>query len=157
MADPPAVPESSASEPRDPDAVPATEGQVRSLRRWLIVTAIWAVAASAIGIIALIAANEADEETSKTVSKELTRVQDDVNARLDSLEQDINELARREDVTRLEQRIARVEDNASKAARDAKSANDSIDDLETRIEDLEASADSDTGGADGGNADGQTP
>ena len=154
MTQPPAVPEPGVPPPRDPDAEPATEGEVRSLRRWLLVTAIWAVAASAIGIIALVTANEADEETAQAVSKELTRVQRDMNARLDSIEQDMNELARRGDVTRLEQRLARAEDSARKAARDASRASDSIDSLETRVEDLEAEADDDTGGAgSGGGAD----
>jgi len=154
MTQPPAVPEPSNGPPSDPDAVPAAEGQVRSLRRWLIVTAIWAVAASAIGIIALIAANETDDETARTVSRELTRVQRDVNARLDSLEQDINELARRDDVTRLEQRIGRVESSARRAARNASNAGDSVDSLETRVEDLEADADA---GDDGGTGPGDNP
>ena len=35
----------------------ATVGDLRSLRRWLLVTAVWAVAATALGVIALIQAN----------------------------------------------------------------------------------------------------
>jgi hypothetical protein len=151
MTQPPAVPEPN-DVPPDPDRVPASESEARSLRRWLAVTAIWAVAASAIGIIALIQANEADEETANAVGKQLTRVQRDTNARLDSIEQDINELARRDDLTRLEQRVARVEDNATKAARDARTASDSVEDLETRVEDLEA--DADAGGPGNGNGNG---
>jgi hypothetical protein len=113
-----------------------------------MVTAVWAVAASAIGIIALVAANEDDEATARAVSKELNRVQRDVNTRLDTLEQDINDLARREDVTRLEQRVGRAEDRASAAAKDANAATDTTDDLRTRIEELEADVDAN---ADGGN------
>ena len=42
------------------DDRPATLGDLRSLRRWLAVTAVWAVAATALGVIALIEANKDD-------------------------------------------------------------------------------------------------
>ena len=42
------------------DERPATLADIRSLRRWLAVAAVWAVAATALGVIALLKANEDD-------------------------------------------------------------------------------------------------
>ena len=140
MADPPEVPK--APPERDPDLRPATEGELRTVRRWLLVTAVWAVAATAVALIALLTQDDTAEKTSRSVSERVTKVERDLNARIDQLEEDVDSLAKQEDVTKLAQRLSRVEEDNSKAAKDTRDTNNQIDDLETRIEDLEASADS---------------
>ena len=48
-----------------------------------------------------------------------------MDARLDAIEEDMSELAaQQEDVTKLAQRLSRVENDASKAATDAKDVNE---------------------------------
>ena len=44
------------------DDRPATAGDIRSLRRWLAMTAIWAVAATVIAVLAYLAANDNDAQ-----------------------------------------------------------------------------------------------
>ena len=58
-------PERPDPERPDPDSRPATAGDLRGLRRWLLVSVVWAIAATAIAVIALVVANRAaDEEES---------------------------------------------------------------------------------------------
>ncbi len=140
MADPPEVPD--APPERDPDLQPATQGDIRSLRRWLLVTAVWAVAATAIALIALLSEDDSAKKESQTASQKVTQLERDVNSRLDTIEEDLESAPQQEDVTKLAQRLSRVETDSSKAANDIKDINSSIDDLETRVEDLESSADS---------------
>ena len=119
MADPPEVPD--APPERDPDLQPATQGELRSLRRWLLVTAVWAVAATAVALIALLSEDDERGEGVAGPSREqVTQLERDVNARLDTIEEDTPSLAQQEDVTKLAQRLSRVEDDASKAANDVK-------------------------------------
>ena len=153
MADPPQVP--GPPDPPDSEVRPARQGELRSLRRWLLVTAVWALAAMAIALIALLSLDDTAEKESRNVSQQVTRLQKDVDRRLDALEEDVSGLARREDVTNLAKRLSRVETRASKEADDAADTQKQIDDLETRIEELESAPD-DTGGAGagGGNQDG---
>ena len=88
MADPPEVPD--APPERDPDLQPATHGDLRSLRRWLLVTAVWAVAATAIALIALLSEDDsAKKESQSTRSQKVTQLERDVNSRLDTLEEDV--------------------------------------------------------------------
>jgi septal ring factor EnvC (AmiA/AmiB activator) len=143
MPEPPEVPDVPAQ--RDPDLQPATQGELRSVRRWLLVTAVWAVAATAVALIALLSQDDTAEKESRNVSQRVTKLERDLDRRLESIEEDISSVATREDVTKLAQRLSRVEDDSAKAARDAKDTNSQIDDLETRIEELEA-APNGTGG-----------
>ena len=152
MPEPPEVPD--APVPRNPELQPATQGELRSVRRWLLVTAVWAVAATAVALIALLSQDDTAEKESRNVGERVTKLQRDLNTRVDSLEEDLSSVAKQEDLTKLAQRLSRVEDDASKASSDAKDTKSRIDDLETRIEDLEQSAD--TGGnSTGGNSDRQ--
>jgi septal ring factor EnvC (AmiA/AmiB activator) len=152
MQQPPDVPPPT----RDPDDEPARQGDLRTLRRWLIVAGVWAVAASAIGLIALLSQDDSsDEESRQAVSKQLSNIRKDlgeINDRIDSVEDEVSQAASAEDISKLENRLGRVEDDVAKAGDDAKSASDSIGDLEGRIEDLETEV-----GAGGGAQDEQTP
>jgi septal ring factor EnvC (AmiA/AmiB activator) len=152
MPEPPEVPDVPPE--RDPDLQPATRGELRTLRRWLLVTAVWAVAATAVALIALLTQDDTAEEKSRDVSERVTQLERDLNPKLDNLEEELTSVAKQQDVTKLAQRLSRVETSSSKASSDAKDVKSRIDDLETRIEDLESTAD--TGGDTGsGNADQQ--
>jgi TolA-binding protein len=132
------------------DERPATLADIRSLRRWLAVAAIWAVAATALGVIALLEANKDDSGAQTAAAGELARVQKQLNSRMDDLESRIDDLPTSDDVAKLDGRLKAVENDAdkSKAAADRLSGRvddleTSVDDLETRVEQLE-SADSGT-------------
>ena len=132
------------------EARPATLGEVRSLRRWLVVTGVWAVAASAIAIIALLDAGE-DEQRDPGFARigQLNRFQENVNERLDELESRIEELPTSEDVRRLDRRLRQAETRASGAQDDASGVREDVDDLQQRVEELE-SQQQDAGSSDGG-------
>jgi predicted nuclease with TOPRIM domain len=149
MAQPPDVPDvPDAPVPPNPDRAPATQGDLRTLRRWLLVTAVWALAATAVGLIALLSVDDTAEKQSRSVAEEVTRLQRNVDRRLDALEQDVEDAPQQEDVTNLAKRLSRVEDKSTKTSDDAADAKSRVDDLETRIDELEATADS--GGTDTG-------
>ena len=119
------------------DQLPATVGQVKSLRRWLIVAGVWAVAATALAVFALIQANQEDEAGREEAAGELGRVQRQLNSRIDELEQRIEGLPSSEDVSKLEDRLGQVEDDASQATQDVERLGNRLDDLEGRVDELE--------------------
>ena len=128
--------------PPDPNALPATKGDIRDLRRWLIVAGVWAVAASAIAIIALISGNDSNKNSDRTstdVSAQVARVQRALNKRIDDLDSKIQQLPTSDDVSKLDSRLKKVEDQSSQAATDAKDARTKLSDLETRVKSLEQS------------------
>jgi TolA-binding protein len=122
------------------DERPATVADLRSLRRWLAVTAVWAVAATALAVIALLEANKEDDTARTQAAGELGRVQRGLNERIDELESRIDELPSSEDVSRLDDRLGEVENGLD----DVRGANERlsgrIDDLESRVEELEQSS-----------------
>jgi predicted nuclease with TOPRIM domain len=117
---------------------PATTDDVRSLRRWLIVAGVWAMAATAIAIIALVVANRADDdEDLARTSGRVAQVRRDLNQRLDELEQRIGELATSEDVSNLDTRLKRLEDDAGQASDRVERLSGRVDDLQSQVEALE--------------------
>ncbi|MET0615971.1 MAG: DUF2730 family protein [Thermoleophilaceae bacterium] len=126
------------------DDRPATVGDLRTLRRWLLVTAVWAVAATALGVIALIQANKKDEAGETQTAADLARVQKDVNSRLDDLEQRVSDLPTSDDVSKLDGRIKDLEKKADSTSSDIDKLNGRVDDLEQRVDDLESSNQSQT-------------
>jgi septal ring factor EnvC (AmiA/AmiB activator) len=128
------------------DQLPATVGQIKSLRRWLIVAGVWAVAATALAVFALIQADQEDVEGREQAAGELGRVQRNLQSQIDSLEQRIEELPTSEDVSNLEDRLGQVEDDASRATQSAQRLGNRVDDLEGRVDQLEQEeADAGTG------------
>jgi len=131
------------------DAV-ATESEVRSLRRWVAVAGIWAVAASVIAIIALL--DTSDDSEKAADRNRVTNEQRDLSQRVDTLsaqqrrlaeETDIEALEKRlgrsgeeTDVKRLEQRLRRVEGDIVDAVEGASDAGQSADELDERIDGL---------------------
>jgi peptidoglycan hydrolase CwlO-like protein len=126
------------------DDRPATVGDLRGLRRWLVVTAVWAVAATALGVIALIQANKNDDESRTQAAGELGRVQKQLNDRIDGLESRIDDLPTSDDVSKLDNRIKDVEKKADGTSGDIDKLNSRADDLEQRVDDLESSNQSQT-------------
>jgi predicted nuclease with TOPRIM domain len=132
------------SEPARPDDQrPATVSQFKGLRRWLIVAGVWAVAATALAVFALIQANRADDEGREQAVGELGRVQRQLNERIDELERRVDSLPTSADLTALEDRLGTVEDDASQATEDAERLGNRVDDLETRVDELEQEPDQD--------------
>ena len=106
-----------------------------------MVAGVWAVAATAIGIIALLDTSDTDAE--KRASDASDRASDaqrslqEQDARIDALESRLDDLPQTADVSKLEDRLSAVEDDASEAAKDAKSADEKVADLEERVQTLE--------------------
>lgn len=117
---------------------PLRAEDLRGLRRWVIVAVVWAVAATAVALIALLdtSQNDAEQEAEDT-SRRVTRVERTLDGRIDALEKRLDELPRSEDVSKLEGRLTRAERTVSAASRNARSADRTVTDLEGRIEQLE--------------------
>jgi methyl-accepting chemotaxis protein len=115
----------------------ATLADVRSLRRWLAVTAVWAVAATALGVFALIEASKEDDAARTQAAGELGRVQRALNDRIDDLESRIDELPSSDDLSRLDGRIQDIEDASDTAATNTERLGGRLDDVETRVDELE--------------------
>ena len=120
------------------DERPATLADIRSLRRWLAVAGIWAVAATALGVIALLEANKDDSGDQTAAAGELARVQKQLNSRMDDLESRIDDLPTSDDVSKLDGRLKAVEDDADKTKAAADRLSGRVDDLEGRVDDLES-------------------
>ena len=142
MQEPPPRPGDVA--PYIEDDRPATLGDIKSLRRWLIVTAVWAVAATALGVIALIQANKNDEEGRTQSASDLARVQKNLNSRIDDLESRVDELPTSDDVSKLDGRIKDLEAKADGTTSDVDKLNNRLDDLEGRVDDLEQASQTQT-------------
>jgi chaperonin cofactor prefoldin len=128
-----------------PDA-PATVEDVRGNRRWTIVALVWAVAASAIAVIALIQAGNNNDNNSSTTTtstgqtvspKDLQDFQNQVNDRLDAFSRRLNDTASSGDVQKLDKRLSQVEDDLSKAQSDSGKQSDSITQLQSDVKDLQ--------------------
>ncbi|HYN51377.1 MAG TPA: type I-E CRISPR-associated protein Cse2/CasB [Thermoleophilaceae bacterium] len=125
------------------DERPVQAGDLRSLRRWLIVGAVWATAATAIAVIALIAANNAREDNTEAgrqsarTAGEIGAAQRRLDQRLDEIESRLDELASADDVSELETRLKGVEDADTPTVEELEELSGSVDDLEKRLETLE--------------------
>ena len=135
---------------------PATLGELRTLRRWLAVAGVWAVAASAIAIIALLeAGSDEPRDPGAVTGRQLAKVQRDIDDRMTKLEERVEGLPDSDDVSKLEARLKKVEDGASGTRDDISKVNDRIDELEQRVEEAEQQQ-GDSGSGSGGSGDGAT-
>jgi TolA-binding protein len=123
------------------DEQPATLADIRSLRRWLAVAAVWAVAATALGVIALLEANKDDTADQTRAAGELGRVQKQLNSRIDDLESRIDELPTSDDVSKLDGRLKTVEDKVDKNTTATNRLSSRVDDMEGRVDDMEGQVD----------------
>ena len=138
---PPSTPTPASPPPPRPPAAPqafpepATLEDVQGLRRWLWVVAIWAVAASAIALIALI--DRPDDPKPDRDAARIASLERRVDTRLTALERQVSEAGKAEDLSRLQSRL----DKAEKAAADAESASEGatkeLSSLDKRVEELE--------------------
>jgi septal ring factor EnvC (AmiA/AmiB activator) len=119
------------------DDQPATRGDLRSLRRWLLVTAVWAVAATALGVFALIQANKDDTSGQNATAADLARVQRDLAGRIDDLKAQVDAMPTSDDLSKLDNRIKDVEKKADSTGSDIDKLNGRVDDLEKRVDDVE--------------------
>jgi peptidoglycan hydrolase CwlO-like protein len=126
------------------DDRPATLGQLRSTRRWLAVAGVWAVAATALGVIALIQANKEDESARTQSAADLARVQKNLSDRIDGLESRVDDLPTSDDVSKLDGRIKDLETKADRTGSDIDKLNGRVGDLEDRVDELESSSQTQT-------------
>jgi hypothetical protein len=138
--------------PYDPDAEPATQGDVKTLRRWLIVAAVWAIAASAIALIALLdddtGADGGDDTAQST--RAATQVERRLERRIEELEQRVEDAPSGEDLSELSGRIddveGQVEDLGSAPSEDdLNQVRDRVEELEQRMDEVESQQQSDQG------------
>ena len=133
-----------------PDDAPATVGELRTLRRWLLVAGVWAVAATAIAIIALLDDDSQPAPADNASASRLERLERDLSGRIDDLSQKVDDGASSEDVKRLQDRLEQAEEDASKAADDSRRARQSLSDLDDRVGELEDRVDALAAQGDGG-------
>ena len=134
---------------RAPDG--ADHDALRSLRRWVLVAGVWAVAATAIALIALLDRSEGDaRKEADAATRRIAATERKLDARIDGLEERLDDLPRSEDVSRLQERLSRAETGASEAGSDAKRAQDKLAELEKRVQTVEDDRpDPDAGDRDG--------
>jgi septal ring factor EnvC (AmiA/AmiB activator) len=123
-----------------PRAEPATKDDLRGIRRWLLVAGVWAVAATAIAVIALVKANDNGDtaKIGKQTAAQIGQVQKDLNKRLDEVEGRLNDFAPSSDVAKLDQRLKKVENELSKTTSKLDKVSAQVDDLKTKVDDLES-------------------
>lgn len=120
----------------------ATLGELRSTRRWLAVAAVWAVAATALAVLALLEAGRDDDE--RRVAGELGEVQQSLNERIDELEARIEELPTSEDLSNLDGRLSDLEARTDESATNVERLDGRLDDLEARVDELDQAPDDGT-------------
>ena len=143
--------EDSPQSPRSPapgDPGPVTRDDLKALRRWTLVAGIWAVAATAVALIALFDTSKGDaeqragdaEQRAADVEKrviKLDRTQRGLSTRTDEVESRLGALAPLSDVSRLQDRVGRAEEDASEANDRAGKSTDKVNSLEDRVKALE--------------------
>ena len=102
------------------------------------------MAATALGVIALIQANKDDESGKTQSAADLARVQKNLSGRIDDLESRVDDLPTSDDLSKLDGRIKDVEKKADSTASDIDKLNGRVDDLEQRVDDLESSSQTQT-------------
>ncbi|HEV2075454.1 MAG TPA: hypothetical protein VGR10_04400 [Thermoleophilaceae bacterium] len=134
----------------------ATRSEVRGLRRWLVVAGVWAVAASAIALLALFADDPSgDEERNFAAAEDVSRL----SKRVDRLEGRLGPVSDRQeelssDISGLLNRVDRLEQSVPDARAQARentdmlnSLRDQVVELEDRVAEAESQAESSGGGS----------
>jgi hypothetical protein len=148
--EPPAGDGGASAPPRKPpppapsaEDRPATVGDVRSLRRWLLVTAVWAVAATAIAVLAYLSANDDDEAQIADAGARASAVQRRVNQQVRELDQRLANLPQSTEVEGLDARLKRIEKVFSRQDRQLVSVGSQLKQIDTRLNALEDAAPAD--------------
>ena len=118
------------------DLRPAAAGDLKELRRWTIVAGVWAVAATALAVLALIRPGQQDvaDRSAAAAKRSVDRMQDRFDSRLRRLAKRIDRVPRAAELQYLGNRVRQVEDRSGQTAGDAKAARDSIGELQDRLE-----------------------
>ena len=123
-----------------PDA-PATVEDVRASRRWTWVALAWAIAASAIAVIALVTSSDNTSSNGSQTTTDLTpridKLEQDTNARLDAFSRRLNDKASSADLQKLDKRLTTVEDDLTRAKDDLTKQSDAVTQLQTDVKDLQ--------------------
>jgi peptidoglycan hydrolase CwlO-like protein len=118
---------------------------VRASRRWTWVALAWAIAASAIAIIALLNAQDSGDEPPARTTPDLTprveKLEQDTNDRLDAFSRRLNDRAAAGDIQKLDRRLQQAEEEASQAGEDVGDQADALEQLQTDVEDLQQRVD----------------
>jgi chromosome segregation ATPase len=122
-----------------PDA-PATVEDVRASRRWTWVALAWAIAASAIAVIALVTggnSSSSNTQTSPDLTPRIDKLEQDTNARLDAFSRRLSDKATGADLQKLDKRLTTVEDDLTQAKDDLTKQSDAVTQLQTDVKDLQ--------------------
>ena len=131
--------------PPDGDARPATVDDLRSLRRWLVVAAVWAVAATAIAVLAFITASDDDDQRLADTSAQARSIQRRVNTQLDQLETRLENVPQTATITQLRRSVARLTKVTARQDKQLSSIGTQLTQVRERLDALEdAPADEDT-------------
>jgi septal ring factor EnvC (AmiA/AmiB activator) len=138
MQEPPERSRETPGPPADDRLRPATVDDVRGVRRWLLVAGVWAIAATAIAVIALVQANRIDEEElNARTADQIRDVQGRLEDRIESIESRIGELPTSEDISDLDRRLGEIEDQAGTTTDRLDQLRGRLDDLEQQVDELE--------------------
>jgi peptidoglycan hydrolase CwlO-like protein len=123
-----------------PDA-PATVEDVRASRRWTWVSLAWAIAASAIAVIALVTSSDNSSSNNSQTTTDLTpridKLEQDTNARLDAFSRRLGDKAAGADLQKLDKRLTTVEDDLTQTKDDLTKQTDAVTQLQTDVKDLQ--------------------
>ncbi len=118
----------------DKDSAPVTRDDLRTLRRWVVVAGVWAVAATAVALIALLDdSGRAAERRANETGRRIAASEERVEARLARLERRLDAAPTTAQVQELRTRVGLAQRAASGASSTATS-------LERRVEELESGA-----------------
>ena len=143
MGEAPPPPAAERGPPSRRDDRPARAAELRGLRRWLLVAAVWATAATAIAVIALLAADKARDDNTEAgrrsarTAGQINTAQRRLDARLDELERRLGQLPSAQELSDLSDTLKRAEAANGRTADKVDELTGSVDDLEARVESLE--------------------
>ena len=130
------------------ESAPATQDDLRTLRRWVVVAGVWAVAATAVALIALLDdSGRAAERRANETGKRIAASEQRVESRLARLERRLNAAPTTAQVQQLRTQVGQ-------AQRAASGASSGVTALEKRVDSLESDSGSDSPPDDGGDSPG---
>ncbi len=128
------MPQQPAPQAPPPQGPAGGRDDAKALKRWVAVAVVWAIAATAVALIALFNGSSSDAENrAEEADSRVSDLQRTFDRRLDNLESRVGSLPQPADQSRLNDRLARLEDQASKATEDAKRASQKLSDLENSV------------------------
>lgn len=131
--------------PSDPDA-PATQDELRTLRRWVVVAGVWAVTATAVALIALL------DDSGRAAERRANQTAERIAAAESRLDRRIGQLDSRLRRLPTSAQVEAVRSQVTQAKRSADGTAGEVSRLEDRVTTLEGDAEAppdDSGGSDG--------